>query len=134
MKIALSVHNENLSVAFDFADTLLIFTVENGEIKDKKEHLLKNTNPALRTAEIKKLNVNVLICGCISRCSYELLSRSEIEVVSHVSGSAEDIISAYLNKKISNKKFSMPGFGKGGAGRCGQKHGFGRGRCGKEIE
>jgi len=26
MKIALSVHNGNLSVAFDFADTLLIFT------------------------------------------------------------------------------------------------------------
>ncbi len=134
MKIALSVHNGNLSVAFDFADTLLIFTIENGEIKDKKEHSLINTNPALRSAEIKKINIDILICGCISRRSHELLTQSGIEVISHVSGSAEDIISAYLNKKISNQKFSMPGFGKGRAGRCGQKRGMGRGRCGEKIE
>jgi len=131
MEIALSVYNDNLSVAFDFADILLLFTVEDGEVKNKKEFVLENINPILRVNEIKKMNVNVLICGCISRCSYELLTESGIEVISHVSGAVEEILSAYLNKKLSNKKFSMPGFGngKGRAGRCGQKRGFGHGRC-----
>ena len=133
MKIALSTFNSNLSVAFDFADTLLIFTVEDGVITDKKEYSLENTNLVLRTTEIKNLNVNVLICGCISRCSYEILTQSGIKIISHVSGPVDEIISAYLKNKILNEKFSMPGFGYGNGkgGRCGQKRGAGRGRCGQ---
>ena len=45
MKIALSTFNDNLSVAFDFADSLQIFSVENGTAKRENEHLLQNVNP-----------------------------------------------------------------------------------------
>jgi len=133
MKIALSTYKDNLSIAFDFADTLQIFSVENKMAKKENVCLLNNINPTSRAAEIKKMNAEIVICGCISRCSYEALTQLGIEVVSHVSGSVNEIITAYLNDEISNQKFSMPGFGrgmgKGRGGRCGQNRGFGRGRC-----
>ena len=135
MKIALSTFNDNLSVAFDFADSLQIFSVENGTAKREIDHLLQNINPTARAAEIKKLDIEVLICGCISRCSYEVLTQLGIEVISHVSGTVDEILSAYLKKEISKSEFCMPGFGrgmrKGGTGRGGQNRGFGR-RFGKE--
>ncbi len=130
MKIALSTFNDNLSVAFDFADTLLVFSVEDGIAKEKNEHLLQNVNPVSRAAEIKKLDIEVLICGCISRCSYEVLTQLGIEIISHVSGTVDEILAAYLKKEISKPELCMPGFGrgmgKGGAGHCGQNRGFGR--------
>ncbi len=141
MKIALSTHQDNLSVAFDFADSLQIFSVEDGNSIKENDYLLQNVNPVSRAAEIKKQNIELLICGCISRCSYEALTQLEIEIISHVSGSVDEILSAYLNNKLSNPDLSMPGFGRGmgngrgfGRGRtCGQKRGFGRGKC-REIQ
>ena len=137
MKIALSTHQDNLSVAFDFADSLQIFSVEDGNPKKENDYLLQNVNPVSRAAEIKKQDVELLVCGCISRCSYEALTQLGIEIISHVSGSVDEIISAYLNNKLSNSDLSMPGFGRGmgkGRGRtCGQKRGFGRGKC-REIQ
>ncbi|MCK5851765.1 hypothetical protein KAH27_01940 [bacterium] len=131
MKIALSTFNDNLSVAFDFADSLQIFSVEDGIAKRGNEHLLQNVNSTARAAEIKKLDIEILICGCISRCSYEILTQLGIEVISHVSGTVDKILSAYLNKEISKPEFCMPGFGRrnGRGGRCGQNRGFGRERC-----
>ena len=140
MKIALSTHKDNLSVAFDFAESLQIFSVEDGNPIKENDYLLLNVNPVSRAAEIKKQDIELLICGCISRCSYEVLTQLGIEVVSHVSGTVDEILSAYLNDKLASPDLSMPGFGRGmgkgkGGGRgfgngnmCGQKCGFGRGR------
>ena len=128
MKIALSTFNDNLSSVFDFADTLQIFTVEDGTVKEKREYLLQNINRYEKIAEIKNLNLDALICGCMSRCSYEILTQSGMKIIPNLSGKVNEIIDAYLNNKISETKFYMPGFGngKGGrSGRCRQKQGFG---------
>ena len=122
MIIAAASFNENMSVALDFADTLTVFNIRENKIPDKKTVQLKSQMPTARALEIKNLNIDLLICGCISRRSFEILSQSGIEIISHITGNVDDVINAYLNGKLNNQEFFMPGFGKGqGRMRRGRK-------------
>ncbi|RPH85843.1 MAG: dinitrogenase iron-molybdenum cofactor biosynthesis protein, partial [Desulfobacteraceae bacterium] len=53
--------------------------------------------------------IDTLICGAISRLFHNLLADAGIEVISWVSGSAEEVLKAYLDGTLSQPKFSMPG-------------------------
>ena len=114
MNIGLSTFEEKLSVAFDFAENIFVFSIDNNnKIIDKKQYNLSSANFFERANEIKKLEVDILICGCISRCSLEMLNQMGIKVISHVSGTIDSVINAYLKNELNNPKFSLPGFGKG---------------------
>lgn len=123
MKIALTNYNKNLSAAYDFADTLTLIKADNNKVVEKRVVELKERNLSARAVEIKNLEVDVLICGCISRCSFEILSQMGIKVISHVSGTIDEIINAYLKNELNNPEFFLPGFGrgKGRRRRCGRK-------------
>jgi len=62
-----------------------------------------------RCSFIRKLEIDVLICGAVSRLFSEMLKASGIKIISEISGPAEDVLEAYLNGNLLQKKFLMPG-------------------------
>ncbi len=122
--LALPTWNDTVSAAFDFARELLVVSIQGSRETGRQAVPFDDKLLPLRVAKLGDLNVDVLICGCISQAAAAMVSQYNIEVVSHVCGSVDDIIAAYLAGKLVAPRFCLPGFG------CRHRHGRG-GRCGR---
>jgi predicted Fe-Mo cluster-binding NifX family protein len=63
-----------------------------------------------RISEIKKLGIQVIICGAVSESFYNLLRESDIEVVCGITGDIDEVVAAYRAGSLSDARFRMPGF------------------------
>ena len=117
MKVALPIWQGQISSVFDFAHNLLLIELERGEEKGRQEVLLGDKSGPERVATLRQLDVGVLICGAISRPLAEMVAGSGIQVLPFVTGSTEQIMSAYLTGQLSRPQYALPGFWPG-ARRC----------------
>ena len=124
MKIAVPIYNDSVSNVFDFAHRLLLVDIENGKEANRSEVALESQLLPQRASQLKSLEVDVLVCGAISRVLANMVTTSGIQVLPYVTGSIDDVLHAYLNDKLVKPEFSMPG--------CwpGARKGFGRRRRG----
>jgi len=103
MKVAIPVFNNRVSPTFDFASTIVIATVDNEKVDERKEYSLNNLNVVRRSALLNELGVNVLICGGISCFTHRLLMDNEIEVISLVQGEIEEILTLFIDGKKNSE-------------------------------
>jgi len=120
MKIAIPIYGDSISNVFDFATRLLLVDIENGKEANRSEVALESQSLSQRTGQIKNLEVDVLVCGAISRVLANMVTTSGIQVLPYVTGSINDVLQAYLTGQLVKPEFSMPG--------CwpGARKGFGR--------
>ena len=109
MRIAVTIWNDKVSPVFDTASRLLIIEAENLNEVARFETYLYEQDLSQRCLRIQELKINILICGAISRPFSMMLMSSGIKIISGISGTAEDVLSAYLHGTLSNPKFCMPG-------------------------
>jgi len=122
--MALAVWNGRISPVFDVATRLQLLDVERGDLRATREVPLVTTDPVSRAGELARLGVNRLVCGAISMPFGAALAMRGIDVISFVTGSAEETARACLAGRLPSAAFAMPGCGRG-MGR-----GMGRGRFG----
>ncbi len=127
MKIAIPVWQGNVSSVFDFAHKLLLVELENGTEKSRQEVPLTEQSGQERAARLRQLEVNVLICGAISRPLAFMLSNSGIEVLPFVTGSTEQILDAYKSGQLYQPQYALPGYWEG-ARMCFRRRRSRRGR------
>jgi len=132
MKIAITTYNETISNVFDFAHNLLLVNVDDGVEVSRCEVSLVSQQAYKRLCQLKELEVDVLICGAISRNLGNTIIESGIQVFPYVTGRVDDVLSAYLEDKLVNTEFSMPGYWLGTRKGCGrEQRGGGRGGAGR---
>jgi predicted Fe-Mo cluster-binding NifX family protein len=129
MKVAIPICQDNVSTVFDFAEKLLLVELENVAEKSRNEVFLGEQSVPERAAKLRKLGVNVIICGAISKSLAYTLSGSGINILPFVTGSAEQILTAYKTGTLSLPQYAMPGCWKGARGCFGKR----RGRCGRRM-
>ena len=122
MKIAIPVWNNCVSSAFDFANRLLLIDIQNGSEKNRTEILLEKEPIPQKAGRLKRLEVDVLICGAISRSLASQVTSLGIEVLPYVLGPVDEILKAYLTDQLGQAKFVMP------CSWPGARKGFRRGR------
>lgn len=116
MRVALAVWDGRISPVFDVATRLRLLDVEDGLLLRSREVPLVASDPASRAGELARLGVDRLVCGAISVPFDAALAMHDIDVVSFVSGNAEDAARACVTGRLRRERFSMPGCGVG-AGR-----------------
>jgi predicted Fe-Mo cluster-binding NifX family protein len=109
MKIAIPIYNDSVSNVFDFAVKLLLVEIENSKEANRSEVALESQLLLQRAGKLKNLEVDVLICGAISRVLAEMVTSSGIQVLPYVTGSIDDVLQAYLTDQLAKPEFSMPG-------------------------
>jgi len=109
MKIAIPIYNDSVSNVFDFAGKLLLVDIENGEEANRSEVALENQSLPQRVGKLKSLEVDVLVCGAISRLLANMITASGIQVLPYVTGSIDDVLKAYLAGQLVKPEFAMPG-------------------------
>ena len=109
MRVAIPVWEDKVSPVFDTASTLLIVEVDDHSEASRFIIFLDEQNLTRRRHRIQGLEVDVLICGAISRPFSRMLLGSGVEVIQEISGPFEEVLNAYLQGNIFNSKFLMPG-------------------------
>ena len=109
MRIAVPIWDDKVSPLLDTASKLLIIESETQKEVSRFEAFLLEKDIPRRYHFILGLNINVLICGGVSRQLSGMLTASEIKVISGISGPAEKVLDAYLQGVLLNSGFFMPG-------------------------
>jgi predicted Fe-Mo cluster-binding NifX family protein len=114
MHIAIATWRNRISPVFDTARTLLIIRLEDNTEQLRFEIRLPGQLPALRILRMQEHNVEVLICGAISKKLLGLCERAGIKTIPWISGQLDKVLESYLAKNLPNPDLSMPGC-------CGQR-------------
>lgn len=109
MKIALSVWKDYISTVFDTADQLLVLD-QNGTGNSNRTTVKMNAaDISGRANQIKEKQIDVLICGAVSRPLETALISLGIKVYAFVRGPVEEVLAAYQNEVLDQAIFTMPG-------------------------
>jgi len=107
--IAIPNWQDRVSPVFDVAEQILLVQYE-GMSETLRSHLLFHEDrPELRAERLIEQGVDVLICGAISSLLESLLVANRIKVVPRVCGDVDEIIRAYLDGSIDDRRYAMPG-------------------------
>lgn len=109
MRIAIPHWQGRIAPVFDVASHLLLVDVENNCLIHRKEVRLLKSGADARTAELNRYGATLLICGAISAPLQFRIAAAGLQVISFVCGATDDVLAAYLNGFISNRRFAMPG-------------------------
>jgi predicted Fe-Mo cluster-binding NifX family protein len=110
MKIAIPVWEDKVSPVLDTASRLLVVELEGQKEASRFETYLDEQDLSRRCVRIRRLGVDTLICGAISRGFSKILEASGIQIVPGISGHPEDVLDAYLRGNLSQSRYLMPGF------------------------
>lgn len=117
MKIALPTFNGRISPVFDTARKLVLVEVDGANELSRGEHAIQSKSFARRAEHINELGVEILLCGAISRPLAMMIAAQGIEVVPFISGEVDEVLGAYLQGRLADPKYFMPGC-------CAMRHRF----------
>jgi predicted Fe-Mo cluster-binding NifX family protein len=109
MKVAVPVWNQQISTVFDFSRRVMTARIRTGDISDTRYHDVHATTMVERTACLRDLNVDVLLCGAISLPLERMIVASGISVIPFLKGTVVEILDAYVSGHIVDSQFSLPG-------------------------
>jgi predicted Fe-Mo cluster-binding NifX family protein len=122
MRIAVSIWQDSVSSVFDFAHKLLLVELQNGKEKNRQEVVLTERSGREKAMKLRELNVDVLICGAISRSMDNVLSCSKIEVLPFVTGRTEQVLNAYKTGLLHMQEYALPGCWQGARRHLQSRH------------
>ena len=125
MRMAIPIWQSRVSPVFDTAGRLLIVDVENGRETYRAERSIAGLSSPERVNRLVELDVDVLLCGAVSRPLASMVAASGIRVIPWVTGNADGVLQSYLTGKPFDTRFLMPGCGR-------RRHRF-RGSQGKGL-
>jgi len=109
MRIAISIWEDKISPVFDTASKLLIIDKNDQKESSRFEAHLLSQDMFKRCSYIRELDLDILICGAVSRQFSGMLKASGIKIISEISGPAEKVLEAYLQGTLLSSGFFMPG-------------------------
>jgi len=62
-----------------------------------------------RADQIKKLGVDLIICGAVSDAFFNILKEGGLDLFCGITGDIEEVIEAYRNGTLAQARFRMPG-------------------------
>ena len=112
VKIAIPLFGKRVSPRFDCAAQFLILTVENGNIIQREDLLLKEKALTERIKRLSEIKVDTIICSGIDAFSESQLFFQGMRILSWITGEVEDIIRCFLEGNLES------GMMMGTGGRC----------------
>jgi predicted Fe-Mo cluster-binding NifX family protein len=123
MRVGIPTWDGHVSPVLDVARHLLVVDVEGNTEVSRNEAELAQARLGARAEQIRRLGVEVLICGAVSWPLEAMLASSGVRVIPQICGPVKDVLRAFLVGQLPNEAFLMPGC-------CGRRRRFRGGRRG----
>ncbi len=109
MFIGITDWQGNVSPVFDVSVRLCVVEIVGGTEVHRESILLKCRDPFARAGEVAGTGVEVLICGAVSRAFETALISVGIRILPFTCGDLESVIGAFLQGRLTDSRFLMPG-------------------------
>jgi len=109
MKFAMSVWNDCISTVLDFSDCLLVIDAEHGVVNNRSIVNFTGVTMAEKTARLKDLDIQILLCGAVSRPMEQMIMASGIAIIPFLRGRVNDVLNAYFSGCLFGSDFMLPG-------------------------
>jgi predicted Fe-Mo cluster-binding NifX family protein len=116
MRIGIPTWNGRVSPVLDTAERLLVMETTAPDDPAPSEIPLGPGPPAHRALRIAELELDLLICGAVTRPLARYLESLGVPLCPWVSGATEEVVSALEAGRLDEPRFMMPG-------RCGRPKG-----------
>ena len=100
-KIAVSTFRNRISSRLDSAEEILLLTIENEQVKNRETIRMIPSSPLDKMHQIKELHPDVLICGGLTQLCNNKIKNYSITVIPWMKGYTEEVISEFLDGKLS---------------------------------
>ncbi len=127
MRVGLTVWNTRISPVADTATELLVAECDGSVWKTDLRVSLGNEGYGRMAKRIAGLELDVLVCGAVSRRFAAHLEQSGVRVLPWVAGEWQDVLEALASGELTHDRFVMAGCGRRRRGP-GLNDGRGRGR------
>ena len=107
--VAIPDWDGRVSPVFDVAGKLLVVPIAAGVPQACRHEQLITQDPANRASQLAQCKINILLCGGISIGLREALERVGITVIPSICGRVQGVLRAYLDNRLSDERFAMPG-------------------------
>jgi predicted Fe-Mo cluster-binding NifX family protein len=104
MRIAIPLFLNRVSPRCDFAEEVMIVTVEQGNVTDRKILSVGHLTLSQRLDQLKRYGVERIICGGLDDFSLSLMKSRGFEVMNNVVGEAEGVLESFMKGTL------QPGF------------------------
>lgn len=121
MKIAIPVCNDRISTVFEAAEELLVVDNEPGTNTIRFRAACLQNSMISRTAQLKILGIDVLICGALTKPVKHRIEAIGIRVISFVRGNVDEVLEAFSKGELADRRYILPG--------CRPDHCFEMQRC-----
>lgn len=98
-----------IAPVFDNAHDFHIVKADNGMITAERDESVLSNQPVQRAIHLSGLEIDLLVCGAISRFASDVLRNFSFQVVPFVTGELTNVINAWLDGKLEDESFAMPG-------------------------
>jgi len=109
MKVAIPCWQGRVSPVLDVARSALLVTLERGQETTRKEVSVEGTSSLHRARHISRLGADAVICGAVSRPLELALHSVEVEVIAHVCGQVDEVLAAFIEGRLDEDTYLMPG-------------------------
>jgi len=109
VKFATPIFHKRISPVLDSCKRLLIIEAEQGREQGRMEIFLDDLSLTDRCQFIRKAKVDIIICCGISDILDTMLQSIGVRLISGIVGDAEQVISAFLNDRLDDPCYHMPG-------------------------
>ena len=110
IRIAIPIFRNKVSPVFDSCARVFLVDIEANRETDRKEIYLDALGLTERVTLLLKSGVDTIICGGISDVMERLLMGAQIDLISDITGEIDHVLTAYLEKKLDQAQFHIPGF------------------------
>lgn len=114
--IAIPHWHGRVSPVFDVATHVLLVQVDERGVAARHDVDILTEDPRLRADELAATGADVLICGAISRPLEMAVAAAGVEVICQICGDIEQVLQAYIDKRLDDATYAMPGC-------CGRRRG-----------
>jgi predicted Fe-Mo cluster-binding NifX family protein len=102
-----------VSPVLDAAERLVVVDTEAGAGDEPEVIALEAQRLPLRAARLSSLQLDLLVCGAVSRPLYELLSSAGLRIEPWVAGELSEVLGAVENGTLDQPRYRMPGCRRG---------------------
>ena len=107
-KAAFPHWNGRLAPVFDTARRMLVVRISSAGVKQTDQPLVEGA-PARRAVQLVEADIEVLVCGAISRSLHELITARGITVQPFLAGDLQEVVACWLAGRLGDETFVMPG-------------------------
>ena len=109
MKVAITCWQGRVSPVLDVASRALLVTLERNRETMRQEVAVEGTGALHRAQHILSLDADAVICGAVSRPLELALHSVGIKVIAHICGQVDDVLGAFLDERLDEDAYLMPG-------------------------